>query len=344
MTETTQPDMMRAVVQDVYGGPAVLHMADVPRPTPGPQDVRVRVHAAAVNPVDAKVRRGGPEGAPVPAAPKILGWDGAGIVDAVGAAVTDFAPGDEVYFAGDIGRAGAYAEFVCVDARIVGRKPRTLDMVQAAAIPLTALTAWEGIFETFNVAPGAGGGRTLLIIGGAGGVGSIAIQLAKRVGNFHVIATASRPESAARCRELGADAVIDHSLPLAPQLHEAGYDGVAFIFSTATLDNFAQMVDVLKPLGHICVIQGGPSAQSVNVAPLMPKRGTLSFELMFTRPSTGMEPERQGAILKRVAQLLDDGVLATTLTTVLPWDEAAEAHRRIETEHTLGKIVLRVAN
>lgn len=335
-------ESMRAVVQDVYGAPDVLRLAEVPRPVPGPQDVRVRVHAAAVNPVDAKVRRGGPAGTPVPDAPKILGWDGAGIVDAVGAAVTAFAPGDEVYFAGDIGRSGSYAQYTCVDARIVGRKPRTLDMAQAAAIPLTALTAWEGIFETFHVAPGTGNGRSLLIIGGAGGVGSIAMQLAKRVGNFQVIATASRPESAARCRTLGADLVIDHSMPLAPQLHDAGVDAVDFIFSTATLDNFAQMVEVLKPLGHICVIQGGPSAQSVNVAPLMPKRGTLSFELMFTRPSTGAEPARQGDILNRVAQLLDEGVLTTTLTDVLPWQQVAEAHRRIETEHTLGKIVLRI--
>ncbi|MEZ4580713.1 MAG: zinc-binding dehydrogenase [Caldilineaceae bacterium] len=203
---------------------------------------------------------------------------------------------------------------MCVDAHR-GPQAAILDMVQAAAIPLTALTAWEGIFDlqrrrARRQALAAHHWR-------AGGVGSIAIQLAKRVGNFHVIATASRPESAVRCRELGADAVIDHARPLAPQLHEAGYEGVDFIFSTATLDNFAQMAEALKPLGHICVIQGGPSAQSVNVAPLMPKRGTLSFELMFTRPSTGAEPERQGAILNRVAQLLDD-VLATTLTTVLP--------------------------
>lgn len=333
-------ESMRAVVQAVYGGPDVLHMADVPRPAPGQRDLRIRVHAAAVNPVDAKVRRGGPAGEPVPDAPKILGWDGAGVVDAVGSAVTGFAAGDEVYFAGDIGRAGAYAEYVLVDARIVGRKPRTLDMSQAAAVPLTALTAWEGIFETFKLAPGEGQGRTLLIIGGAGGVGSIAIQLAKRVGGFHVVATASRPASEARCRELGADLVIDHTRPLAPQLHAAGLSGVDFIFSTATLDNFEAMVDALNPLGHICVITGGPAAQSVNVAPLMPKRGTLSFELMFTRPSTGVEPERQGVILNRVAQLLDQGVLQTTLTATLPWHEAQEAHRRIETEHTMGKIVL----
>lgn len=333
---------MKAIVQRVFGAPEVLEFCEVDRPVPGARDLLVRVRAAGVNPVDAKQRVAGRAGDPVPNAPRILGWDAAGVVEGLGPAVSGFAVGDAVWFAGDIGRPGAYAQYVAVDERIVSRKPESLDFAGAAALPLTALTAWEGILETFGVAPGAGAGRTLLIVGGAGGVGSIAIQIAKKVCGFTVVATASRPESAARCRSLGADQVIDHGRELAPQLSAAGFEGADYVLSTATLANFAQLVDATRPLGRICALQSGPAAQSVNVALMMPKRLTLSYELMFTRPRTGVEPERQGRILAEVARMIDGGELEPTLTAALPWTEVREAHRRIETTHTMGKIVLEV--
>lgn len=333
---------MRAVVQTIFGGPEVLHFADAPTPTPGPRDLLVRVAAVSINPVDAKVRGGGVAGQPVPGGVKIVGWDASGIVEAVGAEVSLFQPGDEVYFAGDIGRPGSYAEFVAVDERIVGRKPASLSHSQAAAVPLTVLTAWEGIFEQMGVAEGGDGSRSILIVGGAGGVGSIAIQIAKQVAGLQVIATASRPESRERCLILGADGMIDHSQPYKPQLDGLGLSGVDYVFSTASLESFPQWVACLNPFGKICTIVGGPAAQSLDVSGLMGIRGTLTYELMFTRPRTGVEPERQGQILNRVADLLDGGVLETTLAQEMSWTEVVAAHRAIETTHTAGKIVLRI--
>ncbi len=346
---------MKAIVQTVYGGPEVLHFSDVQRPVPGPRDLLVSVAATAINPVDSKVRRGGQTGTPVPGAPKILGWDAAGVVEAVGEDASLFAVGDEVFFAGDIGRPGSYAEYVAVDERIVGRKPRSLSFEEAAAIPLTALTAWEAIVENMGIAPvevskedgapredGVRKGSVLLIVGGAGGVGSIAIQIAKQVCGLHVVATASRPESRDRCLDLGADKVIDHTQPLTPQMATLGLAGADYIFTTATLDNFTELASVLNPLGHICAIQGGPTAESVNVGLLMGKRGIFSYELMFTRPATGVEPEKQGQILNRVADLIDDGTLQTTLHRTLSWRDVQEAHRLIDTEHTMGKMVMTV--
>jgi NADPH:quinone reductase len=333
---------MRAIIQTVFGGPEVLHFADVPTPTPGPRDLLVRVAAVSINPVDAKVRGGGPAGEPVPGGVKIFGWDASGVVEAVGSEVSLFQAGDEVYFAGDIGRPGSYAEFVAVDERIVGRKPASLSHSQAAAVPLTALTAWEGIFEQMGVVEGGDGNQSILIVGGAGGVGSIAIQIAKRVAGLRVIATASRPESRERCLQLGADGVIDHSQEYKPQLQALGVAGVEYVFTTAIMESFVQWVACLKPFGKICTITGGPAAQSLDVSGLMGIRGTLTYELMFTRPRTGVEPERQGQILNRVADLLDGGVLETTLAQEMSWSEVQAAHRAIETAHTAGKIVLRI--
>jgi zinc-binding alcohol dehydrogenase family protein len=335
---------MRAIVQTIYGGPEVLHLAEVPIPELRPRDLLVRVHAAGVNPVDAKQRGGGPAGAPVPEAPKIVGWDAAGVVAGAGAEATRFAIGDEVFFAGDITRAGAYAEYVAVDERIVGRKPHTLSFAEAAAVPLVALTAWEGLLEAIQADRGdAGRGtRLCMIVGGAGGVGSTAIQVARRVCNLQVIATASRPASADYCRRMGADHVVDHTRPLAEQLAALGFAGADYIFSTARLGNFPHLVAALNPLGKICCILGGEEATRLDVSGLFPIRGTLAFELMFTRPRTGIELERQGAILDRVSTLVDDGAFISTLTQTLPWQEAPQAHHAIESGHTIGKIVLSV--
>lgn len=332
---------MRAIVQTVFGGPDVLHFADTPRPEPGPRDLLVRVAAVSVNPVDAKVRGGGPAGQPVPGGWRTVGWDAAGVVEAVSSDVTGFAPGDEVYFAGDITRPGSYAEYVCVDERIAAPKPATLSFAEAAAIPLTALTAWEALFEQLRVGAGAENrDRTLLVVGGGGGVGSIAVQIARRVAGLYTVATASRPESAAFARHMGADGVIDHTADLAEQLDAMHMRRADYIFTTARLGNMAQLAAALRPLGAVCAILGGEEAKALDVSALYPLRATLTFELMFTRPRLGVEPERQGRILRRVADLLDQGVLRTTMTQELSWEQAQEAHRQIETGHTVGKIVL----
>jgi NADPH:quinone reductase len=338
-------ETMNAIGQNVYGGPDVLEFMTLPRPEPRPGDVLVRVRATSVNPVDGKVRRGGPAGEPVPDAPRILGWDGAGVVAQVGSAAGRFQVGDEVYFAGDITRPGAYAEFVAIDERIVAHKPASLSFAEAAAVPLVALTAWEALVETMGLANRpAEPGRSLLIVGGAGGVGSMAIQVAKRVcGQTTVIATASRPASGDYCRQMGADAVIDHTGDLAVQLKRLGLNGVDYILNTAVLYNFPQLVEVLNPLGHICSIVAGQAGKSLDVTGLMPKRGTLSFELMFVRPRLDVEPEKQGQILERVAELLDQGVLVGTASQVMDWTDVQQAHEAIETSHTIGKIVLTVS-
>jgi NADPH2:quinone reductase len=340
---STAQESMQAIVQDVFGGPEVLHFATVPRPVPGPRDLLVQVKAVSVNPVDTKVRAGGPANEPVPEAPRILGWDAAGVVAAVGPKARLFSAGDAVFCAGDITRAGSYAEYVAVDERIVGRKPTALSFDDAAAIPLTALTAWEGIIETMGAHSAHGEpAHTILIVGGAGGVGSIAIQIAKRVCNLHVVATASRPESAEHCRGMGADVVIDHRRELAPQLREHDLEGADYCFTTARLADFGGLVACLNPLGKICAILGGDEAKALDVSGLFQIRGSLSFEFMFTRPKYGAEPEKQGQILNRVSDLLDQGVLVTTRTEVHPWGEVQAAHRALASGHTLGKLVLRV--
>jgi zinc-binding alcohol dehydrogenase family protein len=330
---------LKAIVQTAYGGPEVLQFMDVPMPELRPRDILVRVTAAGVNPVDYKRRRG--PGAPL--SNQILGWDAAGIVEGLGSEATRFKIGDEVYFAGDVTRPGSYAEFVAVDERITGHKPKRLSFAQAAAIPLTALTACEAFSEQMGIPlEPAGVARTLLIVGGAGGVGSIATLIAKRVCQLHVVATASRPESAEFCKELGADAVIDHTRELAPQFHALELSGADYILDTADLTNLPQLAAVLNPLGKICSILGGPATQCLDASGIVGKRGTLTFELMFTRPRLNLEPERQGAILDRVGGWLDEGVIKTTLTRALDWSEVQEAHRALETGHTMGKIVLNV--
>ena len=330
---------MRAVGFMEHGGPEVLRVFDVPVPAPKARDLLVRVHAVGVNPIDAKVRAGtrpGPTGA---SGPTIVGWDVSGVVEAVGAEVTGFAPGDEVWFAGDITRPGAYAEHVAVDARLVARKPSSLSHADAAALPLTAITAWEGLFEGMGIEEGAGTDRSVLIVGGAGGTGSAAIQIARRVAGLSTIATASRPESAQACRALGADHVIDHGKPLLAQLEALGLKGVDYVFSGAEPLDADEVVPCLLPFGKICTLLPGVKG---DLSGLFAKRGTLVFELMFARPRTGIEPERHGAILARVAALVDQGVLRTTRTRSLPWSEFRAAHEAIASGHTLGKIVLGV--
>ncbi|MGH8046140.1 MAG: zinc-binding alcohol dehydrogenase family protein, partial [Chthoniobacterales bacterium] len=226
--------------------PECFATLDLPTPEPGPRDLLVKVHAVGVNPVDTKVRR-----AHDGKSPRVLGWDAAGVVEAVGSEVTMFAPGGAVYYAGDITRPGSNAEYQLVDERIVGRKPASLSFAEAAALPLTTITAWEALFHRMGIEE-AVSGKKLVIVGGAGGVGSIAIQLAKHLTSLHVTATASRPESAAWCRELGADATVDHRGDWAAEL---GADSIACIACFNDTDgHWERMARAVAPQGVICSI------------------------------------------------------------------------------------------
>lgn len=336
---------MKAIGQLIYGRPEVLQFMEVPRPTLHNGDLLVRVHAFAVNPVDTQFRRGEQEGKPVDNPPQIVGWDGTGVVTEVGAHVTRFKIGDEVYFAGDSTRQGCHAEYVAIDERIVAHKPRKLSFAEAAAIPLTALTVWEAFFENMSIPikPSSVSPPAILIVGGAGGVGSMAIQIAKRVAGSYVIATASRTASSEFCKKMGADVIIDHTQNLETQIKALGIDGVDYILNAASAPKFPQLVEVLKPLGKICSITGNDIIiRDLDVDQLFYKRATLTFELMFTRSRLNVEPEKQGEILTHIAELLDKQVLVSTLTQEMDWNEIQKAHQLIESGHTLGKIALTV--
>ncbi|MFT3774423.1 MAG: zinc-binding alcohol dehydrogenase family protein [Minicystis sp.] len=313
---------------------------ELPNPEPGPRDLRVRVAAVSVNPVDVKVRA--PK-AKVEEQPRVLGWDAAGVVDAVGAEVEGFRPGDRVYYAGSLQRSGANAELHLVDARIAAPMPRTLDFADAAALPLTALTAWEGLFERLDLDPGGrDAGQSLLLIGAAGGVGSMVVQLAK-VAGLRVIGTASRLETRAWVTSLGADAVIDHGEPLRPQLEALGLPHVPYIFHTQKLEpTWSTVADLVAPLGRIVAIV--ETSEPLDLDLLKRKSATFAWEFMFTR-STYTTPDlaEQGAILRRLAAWIDEGRVRTTRRETLGPISAAtlrEAHARIEGGRTIGKLVI----
>jgi zinc-binding alcohol dehydrogenase family protein len=320
--------------------PACFVEFETPAPEPGARDLRVRIEAVAVNPVDYKVRQGIKE--PLPQ-PRIIGWDAAGVVEAVGPDVRHFRVGDEVMYAGAIDRPGCYAQAQLVDERIVGRKPINLDFADAAALPLTSLTAWESLFDRLRVAGAEQAGRALLVIGGAGGVGSIAIQLARRLTHLTVIATASRPDSRAWCLELGAHHVIDHRKDLAEGLRAAGLGPVAYILNTG--DNapyWSAMAEIVAPQGAICLLSshGG----TVDPALFMAKSVAICWELMYTRSSfrTG-DMGRQREILNAIADMVERGeVRGTAKVRLGPLSAAtaAEAHRLLESRTMIGKLVL----
>ena len=336
---------MKAIGQTVYGGPEVLQFVAVPRPALRAGDLLVKVNTFAVNPVDTMRRRGRGAGQPVNDPPQIIGWDAAGVVAEVEASATRFKVGDEVYFAGDSTRQGCYAEYVAVDERIVAHKPTQLSFPEAAAVPLTALTVWEAFFENLNIhMHPTGPTGTLLILGGAGGVGSMAIQIAKQVADLKVIATASRAASRKHCKKMGADLVIDHTKDLQPQLEAHGIGGLDYILNTSVSTDFSHLAQSLNALGKICTITGNSDAtRTLDFDEMFFKRATLTFELMFTRTLLNIEPERQGQILTEIAYLLDQRVLVSTLTQVLDWHDIQQAHQSSEAGHTLGKIVLNVS-
>ncbi|UOO82274.1 zinc-binding alcohol dehydrogenase family protein [Uruburuella testudinis] len=313
---------------------------ELPVPTLNPHDLLVEIQAVSVNPADVKIRAAH---TPPPGSCRILGFDAAGVVKATGSAVTRFQPGDEVYYAGDISRPGAYAQWQAVDERIAAHKPATLDFAQAAALPLTALTAWETLFDRLAVGnPVAGGADVLLLIGAAGGVGSIAIQLLKALTRTRVIATASRPESRAWVRGLGADFIADHRQPLPEQVAALGIGAPAYVFSTSHTDSYLpQIVDLITPQGRIALIDD-PGTLDAN--PLKSKSLSLHWEFMFTRPLYHTaDMARQGEILQQVADLADTGNITSTLNHTFHGINAAnlrEAHAMIERGDMVGKVVL----
>lgn len=321
--------------------PASLQDVELAQPVALGHDLLVKIEAISVNPVDTKVR--GAQ-APAEATPRVLGWDAAGTVVAVGPDVTLFKVGDPVFYAGSITRAGAYSEFHLVDERIAGRKPASLDFSHAAALPLTSITAWEALFERLAVRrDGSDAGKRVLIIGGAGGVGSIAIQLARQQAGLRVIATASRAESAAWCRDLGADHVIDHNGDMAAQLQALDIASVDYVLCLNDTDqHFDAIAQVIAPQGKVCSIVGNTAPLAMDK--LFVKSVTFVWEMMFTRAMFGTaDMVEQHRLLNEVSALIDAGKLKTTLGEVYGKINAANlrrAHAALESHRTIGKIVL----
>ena len=317
-----------------------LQDVTLPDPEATGHDLLVEVRAVSVNPVDTKVRRGtsAPEGGW-----KVLGWDAAGVVRAVGSEVTGFQVGDRVWYAGDITRPGTNAELHLVDARIASVMPASLDFAQAAALPLTAITAWELLFDRLGVARGeVSAGQRLLIVGAAGGVGSVLTQLARQLTGVTVIGTASRPETQAWVRELGAHHVIDHGRPLAEELQRIGMAPVTHIASlTQTDQHFGQYVEAIAPQGRIALID---DPAPIDVRLLKRKSVSLHWELMFTRSMfQTADMAAQGALLAEVARLVDAGTLRSTVAEHFGAINAANlkrAHALIESGQARGKVVL----
>ncbi|MBJ7349748.1 MAG: zinc-binding alcohol dehydrogenase family protein [Rhodococcus sp.] len=316
--------------------PASLTDVVVDVPSVRPRDILVDVRAVSVNPVDVKVRAGNdPHGEP-----KVLGFDAAGVVRAVGADVSLFTPGDEVYYAGDLGRPGTDSELHAVDERIVAKKPTTLDFAEAAALPLTAITAWEGLFDKLRITAESTG--TLLMVGATGGVGSLVLQflrvLAPRV---RVIATAADEDAEKWVRSLGAAEVVNHRRDLRGDVRRVAPDGIDYVFTAHSSGQVEIYADLLTPFGQIVAID---DPETLDVLPLKTKAISWHWEFMFARPMhDASDLVRQHELLTRVAELVDAGVVRTTVTTVLsPIDaeQLREAHRLVETGHVRGKVVV----
>ncbi|SHG55196.1 zinc-binding alcohol dehydrogenase family protein [Pedobacter caeni] len=314
---------------------------EMEKPAPKGKDLLVKIAAVSVNPVDYKIRQNSAKDQ-VLEVPKVIGWDAVGKVEAVGDEVSLFKVGDEVYYAGDINRSGSNAEYQLVDERIVGKKPKKLSNEAAAAMPLTALTAWEIMFDRIRINE-KDKGKTILIIGGAGGVGSIAIQIAKKVAGLTVIATASRPETVEWCKAQGADYVFNHK-DLINEMHEAGFQSVDFILDFVDINMYWDIVtELIKPQGHIASITG--SSDPVALNKLKNKSVSFSWELMYTRSIFQTEDMiEQHHILNTVADLLDNGILKSTLNETLSGfsaDHLKKAHQQLENNTTIGKIVIK---
>ena len=314
--------------------PASLEDLELPVPEPGPRDLLVQVKAVSVNPADVKMRAGSDPGGQ----PRVLGFDASGVVTAIGGGVSMFAVGDEVYYAGSVSRPGSDAQFQLADERIVGPKPRTLTFAQAAALPLTSITAWETLFDRFRL--GAESSGTLLVLAAAGGVGSMVIQLARALTGLTVIGTASRPESRQWALDLGAHYVVNHH-DLVPAVREVAPDGVDYVFSPHTGGMIGAFAEVLRPAGEITAID---EPEGLDLLPLKDKSITFHWEFMFTRPLF-QTPDMiaQHDALERVAELVDAGSIRTTLSAELtPFSAATlrRAHAMVEDGHMTGKVVV----
>jgi NADPH:quinone reductase len=323
--------------------PQALIDIDLPRPEPGARDLLVKVAAVSVNPVDTKVRRAGD---PANGEAQVLGWDAAGTVEAVGSHVALFKRGDAVFYAGSRRRPGANAQYHLVDERIVGAKPASLSFAEAAALPLTAITAWELLFDRIGVKRGeAADRRSLLIVGGAGGVGSIAIQIASKLTGLTVIASASRGETKAWVRALGAHHVIDHSKVLSKELEAMGFPSVDIVLAlTGTAQHAGAIARIIAPQGHLGLIEGAGALTAFDAGLLFTKSVGIHLELMFTRAMfTTSDMIEQHRLLTEVATLIDRGVLRTTLGRIVgPIDakHLMHAHALIESGKAVGKLVL----
>lgn len=313
---------------------------EVEKPKVEGRNILVKIQAISVNPVDFKIRQGSAKDQALEV-PKIIGWDAVGVVEDIGPEVSLFKKGDAVYYAGDITKSGCNAAYQLVDERIVGKKPTALSNAEAAAMPLTVLTAWEILFDRIRINQ-QDNGKSILIIGGAGGVGSIAIQIAKKVAGLAVIATASRPESAAWCKEQGADFVVNHN-HLVEEVRNAGFEQVDFILDFVDVNQYwSAMVELIKPQGRIGSISD--PAESVNLRQLKGKSVSFHWELMFTRAMfQTADMVEQHHILNTVAELFDAGTLKSTLNHTLTGftsDNLKQAHQLLESGKAIGKTVI----
>ncbi len=322
--------------------PASLQDFELQNPDPDKRDLLVRVEAISVNPVDTKIRRA-PVSSDQEGTHRVLGWDVAGVVEAVGKQVTLFQVGDEVFYSGSLIRQGANSEYHLVDERLVAKKPASFSMAQAAALLLTAITAYEALFDRMAIPiQGDSSNKAILIIGGAGGVGSLAIQLAK-IAKLHVIATASRPETQSWCRKMGADEVIDHTQTIPEQLEQVHRPTVEYILNTSQTDqHWEAMCRVIKPQGRICGIVD--TSESVDLNALKSKSATFVWEFMFTRSMYQTDDMiQQHYLLTRIAEWVDSQQIQSTQTETLSPINANNlriAHAKIETGQMIGKLVL----
>ncbi|MBY5502406.1 zinc-binding alcohol dehydrogenase family protein [Rhizobium leguminosarum] len=330
---------MKAIGYTSAGSAEVLTELEVNDPFPGPRDLVVSVKAVSVNPVDTKVRK---RAEPEEGQSKIIGYDAAGVVVATGEDVSLFKVGDEVFYSGSIDRQGSNAELQAVDERIVGRRPKTISFAESAALPLTALTAWELLFERLRVPYGTKSiSGSILIINGAGGVGSILIQLARRLTGLTVIATASRPETVEWVRKLGAHHVINHHEPLDRAIRQLGIQTVDYVAGLTDTDkHLGEIVEIIAPQGSLSLIDD----THLEIGRLKPKSISVTWEMVFTRPVFQTEDMiMQHRILNEVADLVDAGVLRTTAAHHVgrvSVSNLQKAHKLIEAGKTIGKIVL----
>ncbi|MDO7194053.1 zinc-binding alcohol dehydrogenase family protein [Acinetobacter nosocomialis] len=332
---------MKAVAYQKAGpitSPESLVDIELDTPVAKGHDLLVRVQAISVNPVDTKIRKN----ISAESGWKVLGWDAVGTIEAFGDKVTQFRVGDVVWYAGALNRQGSNSELQLVDERIVGHKPKILEATEAAALPLTAITAWEMLFDRLQVPKTAPANTTILVIGGAGGVGSITIQLLKQLTNLTIITTASRPETKEWVEQLGADYVLDHREPLAPQIKQLGLNAPSYVFSTTQTDqHLSDIVELIAPQGHFGLID---DPEQLDIKPFKSKSVSVHWEFMFTRSMFQTEDmQKQSDLLNEVSKLVDEGKIKTTVTEVLSpinAENLKRVHQQIESGTTKGKIVL----